>query len=52
MLGAIGEEIGVKPAVLKRLRASLNKLSQFDFGMLEGLAHTQSWQAKGRRAKP
>ena len=49
MVGAIGEEIGKKPAALHRLRSSLNPLSRFDFGMLAGLTNAGSWQAKGRR---
>lgn len=49
MIGAIGEEIGKKPAALHRLRASLNRLSRFDFGLLKGLSCAGSWQAKGRR---
>lgn len=49
MIGAIGEEIGKKPAALHRLRASLNRLSRFDFGLLKGLSCAGKWQAKGRR---
>jgi len=49
MLGAIGEQLGRKPAALLRLRASLNPLSRFDFGLLTGLPHAKSWQAKERR---
>ena len=49
MIGAIGEELGKKPAALKRLRASLNPGSQFEFGMLKGLTQAGRWQAKGRR---
>src|SRR5207245_5612776 len=46
MIGAIGEQIGKKPAALARLRASLNPLSRFDFGLLAGLAHARNWQAR------
>jgi hypothetical protein len=46
MLGAIGEELGKNPAALKRLRASLNPLSRFDFGLLKGLRLASQWQAK------
>jgi hypothetical protein len=46
MLGAIGEQLGKKTATLRRLRASLNPLSRFDFGLLSGLPHAKSWQAK------
>jgi hypothetical protein len=50
MIGAIGEEIGKKPAALERLRASLNPLSRFDFGMLKALPCAGRWQAKERRS--
>jgi hypothetical protein len=46
MLGAIAEEIGKSDAVRARLRASLNPLSRFDFGLLSGLSHARSWQAR------
>ena len=46
MLGALGVQLGVQPAALKRLRDSLNPVSRFDFGMLRGLAHAADWQAK------
>ena len=46
LIGAIGEEIGKKPAALARLRASLNPFSRFDFGLLSGLPHARDWQAK------
>lgn len=46
ILGAIGEELGKKPSALKPLRESLNPVSRFDFGMLQGLAHAKNWQAK------
>jgi hypothetical protein len=49
MIGAIGEEIGKKPGALERLRASLNPLSRFDFGMLKALSCASRWQAKGAR---
>ena len=48
MLGAIGVQIGEKPAALESLRKSLNPISRFDFGMLDGLAHATDWQAKRR----
>ncbi len=50
MLGAIGVQIGEKPAALESLRESLNPISRFDFGMLSGLAHATDWQAKRRPA--
>ena len=46
MLGAIGVQLGKKPAALKGLRESLNPVSRYDFGMLHGLAHAADWQAK------
>jgi hypothetical protein len=49
LLGAVGEELGKKPAVLRRLRASLNPLSRFDFGLLSGLPRSREWQAKEHR---
>ena len=50
MIGAIGEEIGKQPGALKGLRSSLNPVSRFDFGTLQGLARARAWQAKVRRA--
>jgi len=49
MIGAIGEQIGKNPAALRRLRASLNPFSRFDFGLLAGLCHARHWQAKEYR---
>jgi Family of unknown function (DUF6088) len=48
MLGAIGEQLGKTPSVLKRLRDSLSPFSRFDFGLLAGLRCARKWQAKGR----
>lgn len=50
MLGAIGEQLGKRRATLEGLRASLNPLSRFDFGLLSGLVHASRWQAEGKRA--
>lgn len=50
MIGAIGEELGKKPAALQRLRASLNPLSRFDFGVLKALPSASRWQAKEHRS--
>jgi len=50
LIGAIGEELGKKPSALKKLRASLNPLSRFDFGMFATLPTAARWQA--RRRKP
>lgn len=49
MMGAIGEQIGKKPAALRKMRASLNPFSRFDFGLLTGLRYARNWQAKERR---
>jgi predicted transcriptional regulator of viral defense system len=51
MLGALAEEIGKSAAVRARLRASLNPLSRFDFGLLSGLSHAGSWQAQEKSPK-
>lgn len=48
MLGAIGDEIDAESATLRRLRASLNPVSRFDFGVLSGLPSARQWQAKER----
>jgi len=48
MLGAIGEQLGQPESVLAELRASLNPLSRFDFGILAALAYARRWQAKER----
>jgi hypothetical protein len=50
ILGAVGEELGKDDPVLRRLRATLNPLSRFEFGMLGVLKGAGRWQAKeGRR---
>lgn len=46
LLGALGEELGKKAAVLQRLHGSLNPFSKYDFGTLAGLQHARKWQAK------
>jgi hypothetical protein len=48
LLGALAEELGKNGAARTRLRASLNPLSRFDFGLLAGLSHARAWQAKGK----
>lgn len=48
MIGAIGEQLGKNRAALRRLRASLNPFSRFDFGLLAGLRHAPNWQARER----
>jgi hypothetical protein len=49
ILGAIGEQLGKPGKSHRRLRASLNPLSRFDFGALAGLAYAHNWQAKESR---
>lgn len=46
MLGAIGEQLSPGSPALARLRASLNPLSRFDFGVLSSLPRARQWQAK------
>jgi hypothetical protein len=48
MLGAAGEQLGMDDRLLKRLRASLNPLSRYDFGTLTVLRAADRWQAKRR----
>jgi hypothetical protein len=50
LLGAIGQELGMPGSLLAELRASLNPLSRFEFGILAILAHAPAWQAKERRS--
>lgn len=50
LLGALGESLGCSPALLLPLRASLNPLSRFDFGLFASLPTAAAWQAK--RVKP
>ena len=50
MLGALGEQLGKTAPALQRLRISLNPFSRFDFGLLAGLPHARSWQAKEPRS--
>ena len=47
ILGALGEQMGSNDPRIGRLRASLNPLSRFDFGLLAGLPNARSWHAKG-----
>lgn len=49
MLGALAERLGKDERALHRLRASLNPLSRFDFGLLTTLPNAVAWQAKERR---
>lgn len=49
ILGALGERLRCDPPALRRLRASLNSLSRFDFGVFTELPNARAWQAKERR---
>ena len=51
MLGALGEHLGKPQKLLKKLRATLNPLSRFDFGMLSGLRYASNWQAKEKSGR-
>jgi hypothetical protein len=46
MLGALAERLGIDQKTLQRLRASLNPLSRFDFGMFAKLPNAGAWHAK------
>jgi hypothetical protein len=50
MLGALGEKLGASTNLLRKLKASLNPLTRFDFGVLAELDSATRWQAKERRA--
>ena len=47
MLGAIAQELGQPKKCLAEIKAVLNPLTKFDFGLLSGLKHAKDWQAKG-----
>lgn len=46
ILGALGDEMGKKPAMLAKLRDSLNPFSRYDFGQFAGLSTAHNWYAK------
>jgi hypothetical protein len=46
ILGALGDEMGKKPAMLNKLRDSLNPLSRYDFGLFATVSAARSWYAK------
>lgn len=48
ILGALGESIRAPRALLSALRATLNPISRFSFGMFAGLPSAHHWQAKDR----
>ena len=48
ILGALGQQLGQDEKSLRRLRASLNPFSRFNFGVLAGLRYASEWQAKER----
>lgn len=49
MLGAMAEALKQKPAVLARLRESLNPLTKYDFGPFSVLPSAGNWHAKVKR---
>jgi hypothetical protein len=49
MLGALGERLSGHAAAVERLRASLNPLSRFDFGIYAHLPNAAAWQSKAPR---
>jgi hypothetical protein len=51
IIGAIAQELGKNPAVLRRIQRTLNPSSRFDFGLLAGLAYAAHWQAKNGAPK-
>ena len=48
MLGAIGQQLGKPEKSLRRLKATLNPLSKFDFGVFQRLMYAAEWQARER----
>lgn len=46
MLGALGERADAPDKALQSLRASLNPLTRFDFGVLRALPNARDWQAR------
>jgi len=48
-LGSTDQRIGGLRGRIDKLRASLNPLSRFDFGLLAGLPNARAWHAKERR---
>lgn len=46
MLGALGERADAPTKALQSLRASLNPLTKFDFGVLRALPNAKGWQAR------
>jgi|SRR5690606_6107443 len=46
ILGALGAEMGKKPAMLAKLRDSLNPFSRYDFGQFARLSTAHNWYAK------
>ena len=49
MLGALGEQLKRDRRESRRLRASLNPLSRFNFGLLASLPNATAWYAKACR---
>ena len=51
LLGALGEQLGKPQETLHRLKASLNPLSRFGFGVFSVLPNARLWQAKEKHRK-
>jgi len=49
ILGALGEQLGKNPRMLRELQDSLNPFSRFDFGIFSALPNARAWQAKENR---
>jgi hypothetical protein len=49
ILGAFGDRLGADQKALTSLRATLNPLTRFDFGIFAGLPTAHAWQAKERQ---
>lgn len=49
LLGALGEQLGADRGTLRRLHASLNPYSRFEFGPFAALPNARDWFAKGAR---
>jgi hypothetical protein len=49
LLGALGQQLGKSPAVLRGLRETLNPFSRFDFGVFSSVPRAREWQSKERK---
>lgn len=46
MLGALGQELGIEPRQLLKLKKTLSPLSKYDFGKLRALRFAKDWHAR------